>query len=62
MKVSAHRITGSQVVVSGDYLKVRGNEKLTPVVLLIGYTVSEIEQIAGEDLEGIYRPAEGVKS
>lgn len=61
MKVRAHRITGDEITVPGDLLKIKENQKLIPIIMMIGYKVKDIEKVAGSELEGIYRPAEEVK-
>jgi hypothetical protein len=61
MKIRAHRIAGNERVVPGDLLKVKGNQKLVPAVMVIGFLAGEIEKAVGEDLEGIYRPSEEVR-
>lgn len=61
MKVRAHRISSNDRVVTGDLLKVKGNNKLVPAVMVIGFIAGDIEKAVGSDLEGIYRPSEEVK-
>ncbi|MDD5394905.1 MAG: hypothetical protein PHE17_17955 [Thiothrix sp.] len=62
MKVRAERLKPEQVTSDGDLLQIRGNQKLVPIVFLVGFQVGEIHRIAGEELLGIYRPTEKVKS
>jgi hypothetical protein len=62
MKIRAHRISGDEIVVPGDYIKAKGNDRLVPVTMIVGYRVKDIEKVAGGELEGIYRPVEEVKS
>jgi hypothetical protein len=62
MKIRAHRLSGNVKAAPGDYIKVKGNDRLVPVTMIIGYFVKDIEKAAGSELEGIYRPVEEVKS
>jgi hypothetical protein len=42
-------------------MAVRGNQKLVPLIFLIGYKVKDIHQFAGQELIAVYRPKEPVK-